>query len=183
VTVTGLGLWYGAKDGKGGAGDGRQFWYTEYNYRSSVSPVLNGGVAACSSEDLISWRFEGIVFHYTNLSDLVLGTGKTLSPLALLRQCLTMSGETEGPFYVERPKVLFNAETSNYVMWAVMDNSNRSLAMSAIATSFYEDGYDHSSSSLFPPFSSHPFSMADPSCSAGRSIRTATARETKSSTR
>lgn len=114
------GLWYGAKDGVGGAGDGRQFWYTEYNYNSSLSPVLNGGVAACSSQDLISWRFEGIVFHYTNLSDMVFGT--------------------VGPFYVERPKVLFNAATSSYVMWAVMDNNARSLAMSAIATSVYEDG-------------------------------------------
>ena len=70
------GLWSGAKDGIGGAGDGRQFWYTEYNYVSSISPVLNGGVAACSSQDLISWRFEGIVLHYTNLSDLVFGTGE-----------------------------------------------------------------------------------------------------------
>jgi hypothetical protein len=48
----------------------------------------------------------------------------------------------DGPFYVERPKVLFNAATSSYVMWAVMDNNARSLAMSAIATSVYEDGYD-----------------------------------------
>ena len=34
-----LGLWSGAQDGIGGAGDGRQFWYTEYNYQSSLSPV------------------------------------------------------------------------------------------------------------------------------------------------
>ena len=39
--------------------------------------VLNGGVAACSSQDLITWRFEGIVFHYTNLSDQVYGSGQT----------------------------------------------------------------------------------------------------------
>ena len=38
--------------------------------------VLNGGVAACSSQDLITWRFEGIVFHYTNLSDQVYGSGQ-----------------------------------------------------------------------------------------------------------
>ena len=34
-----VGLWSGAQDGIGGAGDGRQFWYTEYNYQSSLSPV------------------------------------------------------------------------------------------------------------------------------------------------
>eukprot|EP01035_Chromulina_nebulosa_P020418 gene20418-26496_t len=64
--------------------------------RSGYTRVLNGGVAACSSQDLISWRFEGIVFHYTNLSDQVYGS--------------------DGPFYVERPKVLFNSETKNYVI-------------------------------------------------------------------
>eukprot|EP01034_Spumella_vulgaris_P021395 gene21395-27425_t len=114
------GLWSGAQDGPGGAGDGRQFWYTDYSYNSDISPVLNGGVATCSSQDLVTWRFEGIVFHYTNLTDMVFGNS--------------------GPFYLERPKVLFNANTSNYVMWAVMDNSSRHLAMSAIATSPYEDG-------------------------------------------
>lgn len=114
------GLWSGVQDGPLGAGDGRQFWYTEHNFVSDMSPSLNGGVAACSSQDLNSWRFEGIVFHYTNLSDLVFGA--------------------QGPFYVERPKVLFNQPTGQYVMWAVMDNSARRLGLSAIATSPYEDG-------------------------------------------
>lgn len=118
--VSPIGLWSGVKDGIGGAGDGRQFWYTEYNYVSDLSDSLNGGVAACSTQDLISWRFEGIVFHYANLSDQVYGN--------------------DGPFYVERPKVLFNKPTNQYVMWAVMDNDDRKLALSAIATSPYEDG-------------------------------------------
>lgn len=95
-------------------------WYTEYNYESIVSGTLNGGIAACSTQDLNSWRFEGIVFHYANASDMVLGHG--------------------GPFYMERPKVLFNSLTKEYVMWATMDNSSRSLAMSIIASSPYEDG-------------------------------------------
>jgi hypothetical protein len=118
--VSKVGLWSGVKDGIGGAGDGRQFWYTEYNYISDLSSSLNGGVAACSSQDLVTWRFEGIVFHYVNLSDLVYGQN--------------------GPFYVERPKVLFNSKTKQYVMWSVMDNNARELALCAIATSPYEDG-------------------------------------------
>jgi len=118
--VSDQGLWSGVQDGPEGAGDGRQFWYTEYNYESDLSPTLNGGVAACSSQDLFTWRFEGIVFHYTNLSDLV--------------------GNADGPFYVERPKVLFNPPTNKYVMWAVMDNNDRNLGQSMIATSPYEDG-------------------------------------------
>jgi hypothetical protein len=42
-------------------------------------------VAACSTDDFVTWRFEGIVLHYANLTDMVLGT--------------------QGPFHVERPKV------------------------------------------------------------------------------
>ncbi len=118
--VSEKGLWYSAKDGIGGAGDGRQYWYSEHNFVSDLSETLNGGVAACSSQDLLSWRFEGFVFHYTNLSDMVYGT--------------------KGPFYVERPKVKFNSITNEYVMWAVMDDAERSLAMTSIATSPYEDG-------------------------------------------
>lgn len=111
---------YAPKDGIGGAGDGRQFWYTEYDSPLNDIPSLNGGVAACSSQDLINWRFEGFIFHYVNLTDMVYGT--------------------DGPFYVERPKVMYNKDTRNFVMWATMDNVNRSLAMSMIATSPYEDG-------------------------------------------
>jgi hypothetical protein len=114
------GLWYAAKDGIGGAGDGRQYWYTEHNFISPLSESMNGGVAACSSQDLLTWRFEGFIFQYSNLSDMVFGS--------------------EGPFYVERPKVKFCELTQMYVMWAVMDNNDRSLAMNAVANSPYEDG-------------------------------------------
>jgi len=114
------GLWDGAEDGINGAGDGREFWYTEYDFKSTLTPTLNGGVAACSTQDMVTWRFEGIVLHYTNLSDMIFGT--------------------KGPFSLARPKVLYNHLTSNYVMWALFDNGNRTLAQSAIATSPYEDG-------------------------------------------
>lgn len=112
-----IGLWTG---GEGGAGDGRQFWYSEYNYISDRSPTLNGGIAACSSQDMTTWRFEGIVFHYANISDMVQGS--------------------DGPFFMERPKVKYNDKTKKFVMWAIMDNSQRSLAMSMIAESPFEDG-------------------------------------------
>lgn len=115
--VSRKGLW---DTGGQSAGDGRQFWYTEYNYISDVSATLNGGVAACSTQDFINWRFEGFVFHYANLSEMVYGTN--------------------GPFHVERPKVKFCQKCNVYVMWAVMDNQNRSLAMNMVAYSPYEDG-------------------------------------------
>ena len=120
TTVSPLGLWYAPKDGIGGAGDGRQYWYTEYNYQDLFTETMNGGVMACSSQDMLTWRFEGVIFHYVNVSDMVLGS--------------------EGPFALERPKVRYNFATSTYVMWAVMDNAQRSLGMSIVASSPFEDG-------------------------------------------
>ena len=120
TTVSPSGLWYAPKDGPGGAGDGRQYWYTEYNYVDLFTETMNGGIMACSSQDLLTWRFEGIIFHYTNVSDMVYG-----SP---------------GPFAIERPKVRWNPHTSEYVMWGVMDNVNRTLAMAFVASSPFEDG-------------------------------------------
>ena len=40
------------------SGDGRQYWYTEYNYVDLFTETMNGGVMACSSQDMLSWRFE-----------------------------------------------------------------------------------------------------------------------------
>eukprot|EP00605_Chrysophyceae_sp_TOSAG23-4_P001786 GSChrysophyteH1.ASY1.ANO1.1975.1 assembled CDS len=93
---------------------------TTYNYQDLFTNAMNGGIMACSSQDLLTWRFEGIIFHYTNVSDMVYGSA--------------------GPFAVERPKVRWNPSTSEYVMWGVMDNLNRSLAMAFVATSPFEDG-------------------------------------------
>jgi hypothetical protein len=48
-----------------------------------------------------------------------------------------------GPFTLERPKILFNVPTQQYVMYAAFDRRNssiRDLAMSVIATSPFEDG-------------------------------------------
>jgi len=121
--VKNKGLWYKAPDGKGGAGDGRHYWYTDHLFQDDANPSLSGGIAACSSGDFLSWRFEGIVYHFTNTSDMVLGR--------------------EGPFTMERPKLLFNHRFNQYVLYAAFDRSdetNRNLKMSAIATSPYEDG-------------------------------------------
>ena len=126
------GLWFTATDDKGFVGDGRQYWYTEYEHVSDFSDTLNGGVAACSSQDLKDWRFEGIVFHYTNLTDATFGL--------------------DGPFFLERPKVKFNNNTKKYVLWATMDKSglSSSLGQTAILESPYEDGPFLFRRSLYP---------------------------------
>ena len=109
---------------------GRQFWYIEYGFASNLSKSLNGGICACSSQDLINWRFEGIVFHYSNISDMVYGT--------------------PGPFVMQKPKVLQNNRSNDFVLWAIMDNSNRSLAMAVTLSSPFEDGPFYFRRSLYP---------------------------------
>ena len=49
---------------------------------------------------------------------------------------------TQALYYMraERPKVIYNANTSQYVMWGYADNYNRSLRMSVIATSCWPNG-------------------------------------------
>lgn len=130
--------------GSGNPGDGRQYWYTQFDYNASdasaiasFSPYLVGGVAACSTSDLVNWRFEGFAFQYVNLSDTVHRPPKTKPRNA--------NGGSD--YIVVRPKVLFDSERKVYVLWAAMDYSaanprsaSETLAMSMVATSPYEDG-------------------------------------------
>ena len=127
--VSDVGLWSLAKDGIGGAGDGRHYLYIELENNVNTS-YSTGGVAACSSQDLSTWRFEGIVFHNENLTDMVYGT--------------------EGPFTLERPTVIFNPTTSQYVLWATMNEAGHTLGQAMVASSPFEDGPFLFRRSLYP---------------------------------
>jgi hypothetical protein len=137
--------------GKGDPGDGRYFYYVQYDVTRSttaeevISPFLVGGVAMCSSSDLASWRFEGFALQYTNLTDLVHLPNNTN------QASLKMSSD----YVITRPKVLFDSLNKMYVLWAAMDyspakkevmlqsglsSSSTTLGMSIVATSPYEDG-------------------------------------------
>ena len=116
----------GAKVAPGKGSSKRYFWYGEHSntdgarsgYDSGVD--MQGGVASCSTNDFITWRNEGIMFHYANITDMTFGTS--------------------GPFTVERPKVLYNNSTKKYVMWMGLDNAARSLGLAGIAVSDYPNG-------------------------------------------
>lgn len=96
-------------------------WYGEHeNPDASVGETLLGAVGACSSEDLVTWKNEGLMLNYRNITDMVEGTS--------------------GPFHVERPKVLFNNITSKYVMWMTVDNNERELGMAGVAVSDFANG-------------------------------------------
>lgn len=104
-------------------------WYGEYH--SKNDPSL-GGIGSCLTTDMKNWKNIGIMLHNTNITDMVRGHS--------------------GPLHIERPKILYNSETKKYVMWFIVDNENRSLAMTGVATSddskgpfvfvrsFYPDG-------------------------------------------
>lgn len=92
-------------------------WYGEYH--SSNDHSL-GGIGSCSTKDMRHWKNNGIMLHNANITDMVRGYS--------------------GPLHIERPKILFNSETKKYVMWFIVDNENRSLAMAGVATSDHSQG-------------------------------------------
>lgn len=79
--------------------DRRWYWYGESR---KTDLILDHGVN-CYSADTIAgpWRFEGRV----------------------VTQELIKQPDVEGPFVIERPKVLYNAATKRFVMWFHLDTS------------------------------------------------------------
>ena len=79
------------------APDGRWYWYGE----SKKTPNLKDHGVNCYSAPSISgpWKNEGTVLNQSDIS---------------------MPGD-QGPYIVERPKVLYNTKTKTYVMWFHFD--------------------------------------------------------------
>ncbi|KAL3801395.1 hypothetical protein HJC23_007005 [Cyclotella cryptica] len=95
------------------------FWYSEHDF--NIDPSLtSGAVMACSTQDFKTWKYEGAMLHYTNLTDMVNGSN--------------------GPFHIEKPKVLYNEKTEKFVMWMIVDNGTRELGLAGVAVSDYPDG-------------------------------------------
>ena len=88
-------------------------WYGEHDYSTDPRKV-SGAVMACSTQDFVTWRNEGAMFHYVNLTDMV-----NSSPTERL--------------HVEKPKVLYNDMTGKYIMWMVIDNGLHNLGMVGVA--------------------------------------------------
>jgi len=75
--------------------DNRYYWFGEHKTQGSNGNKANVGVHCYSSIDLYNWQDEVIAFHVSSdpASDIVQG-------------CI-----------IERPKVIFNQQTGQYVMW------------------------------------------------------------------
>lgn len=75
---------------------GTHYWYGEHeieegsNYWPDGLAAFEdwtGGLGACSTDDFVDWKYEGIMLHYANVSDMVLGR------------------EPEGGMVLQQPKV------------------------------------------------------------------------------
>lgn len=76
--------------------------------------VNAGGISCYSSKDLVHWKFEGI---------------------ALKPELTDSTSEIYTGKVVERPKVIYNAKTKQYVMWLHIDSKNYSFASAGVAVS------------------------------------------------
>ena len=95
------------------------FWYGEHDYDNDPR-MSSGAVMACSTQDFKSWKYEGAMLHYDNITDMVHGLTSTL--------------------HIEKPKVLFNEMTQKYVMWMIIDNGTRDLGLAGVAVSDEPNG-------------------------------------------
>eukprot|EP00569_Conticribra_weissflogii_P010713 CAMPEP_0171379434 /NCGR_PEP_ID=MMETSP0879-20121228/26580_1 /TAXON_ID=67004 /ORGANISM="Thalassiosira weissflogii, Strain CCMP1336" /LENGTH=932 /DNA_ID=CAMNT_0011890197 /DNA_START=3 /DNA_END=2798 /DNA_ORIENTATION=+ len=107
----------------------KHIWYGEHDHRSHPT-LISGAIMACSTQDFVTWKHEGVMLNYINLTDMVDGS--------------------DGPFHVEKPSVLFNSLSKKYVMWMLVDNVKRSLGMAGVATSDYPNGPFEFVRTLYP---------------------------------
>jgi hypothetical protein len=103
---------------------GIYYWYGEYkkgetrrvDYITSWEDyrVHAGGVSCYSSKDLLNWKFEGVVLK-PNTTD-------SMHDLHTSR-------------VIERPKVIYNKRTHQFVMWIHLDSEDYSYARAGVAVS------------------------------------------------
>lgn len=77
------------------------------------------GISCYSSKDLWTWKFEG---------------------MALRGERTDKNCDLYFTNVVERPKVIYNERTKNYVMWMHIDNGNYSKAAVGVAVSTQPEG-------------------------------------------
>lgn len=109
--------------------NGTYYWYGEIksgktervaedksweNYRVSA-----GGISCYSSKDLLHWKFEGV---------------------ALAPELHDSTSEIYTGKVIERPKVIYNEKTKQYVLWMHIDNRYYSFAGAGVAVSTTPQG-------------------------------------------
>lgn len=115
---------------------------SQYSY--DLSSQLVGGIASCSTQDLKNWYFEGFVFLYNNITDMVYGS--------------------DSKFVLQRPTVIYNKKSSQYVLWATMESTN-TTSLFENTTSFSQNTpsaplFTRMSVVLYSPYSDGPFLLS-----------------------
>lgn len=107
--------------------NGKYYWYGEYKKGKTVLPDWATwecyrtdvtGVSCYSSPDMVNWTFEGIVLPAEEDASSDLHPSKVL----------------------ERPKVIYNAKTGKFVMWAHVESADYSKAAAGVAVSDFPTG-------------------------------------------
>lgn len=97
--------------------DSMYYWYGEHKGQDNCLDSCRVdviGVSCYSSSDLLNWKYEGLVLESDKENiDSVLHTSRVL----------------------ERPKIIYNEATKQFVMWMHLDNADYTYAGAGIATS------------------------------------------------
>lgn len=103
--------------------EGKYYWYGEYKAGETILPEWATwecyrtdvtGVSCYSSKDLLNWDFEGIVLKAVpDNPESDLHTSKV----------------------IERPKVIYNPKTNQFVMWVHAESADYSMACAGVAVS------------------------------------------------
>jgi len=109
-------------------------YYLVGTTRKEPPSWLSEGINMYSSTDLQHWKLENMIFRNSSITI------------------------ATGPYRIERPKVLYNAKTSLYVMWFHLDNAAFDYKMVGVATSKTIDG-DYQFYSGFQPDGQASFDM------------------------
>ncbi|ETV66220.1 hypothetical protein, variant 3 [Aphanomyces astaci] len=105
-----------------------QYWYSEIQVLNNDSVVVGGGIGACSTTDLITWRNEGIILHFANLTD----------PFGMSQALLAT-----------RPKVVLSS-SGQFVLWVHVDNPKNEMGLSGVATADFPNGPFRFQASFYP---------------------------------
>ncbi|MGN1115807.1 MAG: discoidin domain-containing protein, partial [Candidatus Ornithomonoglobus sp.] len=90
--------------------DGKYYWYGEDN---KLGYSLTTGLSCYSSSDLKDWTYEGIAL---SVRDAKTEQGRKFGADFLTDNIIGSQGR------LERPKVIYNEKTKQYVMWGHMEN-------------------------------------------------------------
>lgn len=121
--------------------EGSYYWYGEYKTEGKGGNVAQKGVSCYSSKDLYNWKNEGVVLKVeTNLDS------------EITRGCI-----------IERPKVVFNKRTNQYVMWFHLELKGQGYdaAKAAVAVSDNPKGPFKFLKSFRPNKGAWPMSFED----------------------